>query len=91
MNSCMYLLWVSGNLANGRIGELNLRTYIFICSGALADFLLRVVFGLGVAASTVLSAAVADFGGLPLRFFGGSVVDGSSLADENCLCGYPKS
>jgi hypothetical protein len=26
----MYLLWVRGNLANGRMGELNFITYIFL-------------------------------------------------------------
>ena len=53
-------------------------------------FFLRLVLGLGVAASTVESEDAAAFGGLPLRFLGGSAVFGLSLDEANCLCAYPK-
>ena len=77
-------------MAYGRIGELNFSTYIFSYLVSTYAFFLRVVLGLGVAASTVYSEDAATFGGLPLRFLGGSAVFGLSLEVANCLCGYPK-
>ena len=61
----MYLLWVRGNLAKGKMGELNLRTYISTGGVTAPIFLLTFL----VVALIALSALASSISALVLLFF----------------------
>jgi|LauGreDrversion4_2_1035121.scaffolds.fasta_scaffold78975_5 hypothetical protein len=79
--SWIYLLWVKGNLAKGKIGELNFITYIFCkippCYFLSSFFLVEVFFVLGTSSVSDYALVVLGF-----RFFGTTGSWGSSLVEK---------